>query len=153
GLAELDLHTRIGVVFLSELELEAAAMTAGQKRERERWRVDVPADVADVVARPFIHDRARLFERIPSALEEDRGEALLAVAHRLAIALEHIAERQPTLALHFNEQEVRDERGFLWTNTATRLDVGVAGDGNTTQTLLVSLFRHDRAEIFLEAFD
>src|SRR6185436_1946685 len=39
-LAKLDLHTRIGIITLAEFELEAAAMTLGQKRQRERRRVD-----------------------------------------------------------------------------------------------------------------
>ena len=45
------IDARIGVVALSQLELEALAMARGEKRQRERRHVDVPVDVADVVAR------------------------------------------------------------------------------------------------------
>ena len=46
-------------VALAQLEVEATAMTLGQERERQRGRVDVSIDVADVVARPsFMTARA-----------------------------------------------------------------------------------------------
>src|SRR5688572_26630955 len=44
-LPEFDLDARVGLVALAEPELEAAAMTFGEKRKRQRGSVDVPVDV------------------------------------------------------------------------------------------------------------
>ena len=97
---------------------------------------------------------ARLIERVAStSLQEERGEPLLAIAHLLAVALEHVAKRQPALARHLHEQEVRNQRRFHADHRRHAATLVLLGADDAPERLLVALLGDDRPEVALEAFD
>jgi hypothetical protein len=94
----------------------------------------------------------RLRERAARrSFQEERGKPLLPIAHLLAIALEHVAKRQPAFTGDLHQQEVRYQDGFHRTTAATQSARGVGAD-DAPERLLVALLGDDRSEAALEGF-
>jgi hypothetical protein len=86
---------------------EARLMARVQEQHREERRVDVPLDVADVVARALVEDPLHLVGRRSRRLQQQLEQSFVAVAHRRAIDVEDVAELQPDSgALQLDDQKV-----------------------------------------------
>src|SRR5262249_46304119 len=111
--AEVDFH-RAGVPPPAEREREPRAVGQLEDAKREHREVDVPVDAADVVARAGGLDVVDLLLRGRRRREKKPRQALFAVADRLAVDVEHVAELQPAVAgRRAHEQHVRSERARL----------------------------------------
>jgi hypothetical protein len=97
-----------------------------QHRQRQHRQIDVPADAADVVARARGGDVLDLLLGGSRGLQEQLREPLGAIAHRLAVHLEHVAELHPAVAgRRAHEQQI----GFQIAPLAGRFHREAAGVG------------------------
>jgi hypothetical protein len=93
--------------FVAWLELEAAEVFRQQNRQRQHRDVDISFDETDVVAGALLDDALGMRLGRSGRIHKQVHQALAAIAHRLAIDLEHIAKLQPAIpALRLDHQQI-----------------------------------------------
>ena len=103
----------------------------------EQRRVDVPLDVADVVAGALRQDGFELIGHRSRRLQKQLHQPLVAIPHRRAVDVEDIAElREQTRGLDPDDQQVGDE-------LALALLVGLHPARQHRPSLPVALLSHD----------
>jgi hypothetical protein len=110
GLLERDLDRPGAVDRLGALpgQGEPPEILRHEEEQRRRWRIDVAADRANVEARALVGDPSGLADTGRLAGQQ-RGEAVLAVLHRLAVDLDHIAESRPPASGQPDDGKFGDE--------------------------------------------
>ena len=94
--------------------LEPRLVRGLQEQKRETRRVEIPLDVADVVARALVQDASDSLVGRWRVIAEQLRQPFVAVAHRCAIHLEHVAKRHPRGgARRFHQDHIRDQFPML----------------------------------------
>ena len=102
-------HRRVRAL-LDPLEDEALLMRRVENGQGEQRQVQGPQQVADVVPRAFLGDQLRLVRRGRGRRNEQLHQPLIAIAHGLAVHIEHVAELHPPAgADRADEEQIRFE--------------------------------------------
>jgi hypothetical protein len=127
--------------FSGALEREPRAVLRLEDRQGEHRQVDVPVHAADVVACAGRGDVIHLPLHRRRRLQEELREPFGAVAHRLAVHLEHVAKLHPAIAGRCtDEQHVRLQIAPLTSRVKRKASLVDARDA--AHVLPVGFLRH-----------
>lgn len=124
------------------LESEARLRFLVEKRQRNQRRVDVPLDLADVVARALLDDLGDAIDA--DSLLQQSFEPRLPIANRGAVHFENIAQLDVAIGVRrLHEQQIGAQRA----NRPGHIVAGADAPG-VDDLLPVSLLRGDSGKLF-----